>query len=180
MSSARPSLEDACRILLSNENSEIFRTVTEALFKIVSNVLQNPDEAKYRTLRAANNAAFQQKVKAAKGGVRFLRASGFGEEDGGAAFVLPANADLELLNQAKAALKAVVKHRAFVDQKESEAQRSAENAAAATKLAELRALSKQNMSKQTAQAENERQRILNGIQIDREDLVRQKDPNNMN
>ena len=53
-----------------------------------------------------------------------------------------------------------------------------ENEVAAQKLADLKQASVM-ARKNNLQAEAERQRILDGIQIDRDDKVRQADPNNM-
>ena len=63
-----------------------------------------------------------------------------------------------------------------MDMKAKEEARQRENVEAAQKLAELKEISKQNMAKQTAEQAAERERLLKGLQIDREDLERQKDP----
>ena len=155
----------------------VFQQATETLFTILQNVLQNPDEPKYRNVRRSTKA-FQEKLAHAKGAVRFLRAAGFVEQHAGtddAAFVLDEPAPSQL-NEAKTTLKAVVKHRFALDLKAKEEARQQENAAAAGKLAQLKEVSKQNQAKQTELDSVERQRLLEGIQIDREDKVRQADP----
>jgi len=174
---AGPSIEEACSLLLRNEDSLVFQTATEAIFKILQNLLQNPTEEKYRTLRRSN-PAFAEKIGKAKGGVRFLKAVGFVEDGAGdaAVLVLPADVDTDHLRKSKAMLKEIAKQRMDEEAKKREAIRVADNAAAAVKLADLEAISKQNQAKQTEVEEEERARLLKGIEIDREDRERQKDP----
>ena len=199
---APSSLDEALGLLCLND-PVAFQAATETLFKIVQNVLANPGEAKYRTLRR-KGAAFAQKVGGAKGGVRaalgseheacsvlrasrlslrpclraltrscrrrqvrFLRAVGFVDEGEGdeAALTLPAAADVTLLEGGKAALKACVKERMQEQLRHGEQERQRENALAAGKLAELRAVSKQNTAQRDQEAEVERQRVLDGIKI---------------
>ncbi len=170
------ALEEACRILLLND-AAIFQLATETLFSILQNIVQHPSEDKYRRIRRAAKA-FQEKLANAKGAVRLLKAAGFVEEGEGtddAAFVL-ADPQSAPLGEAKSILKAVVKHRFAMDMKAKEEARQRENVEAAQKLAELKEISKQNMAKQTAEQAAERERLLKGLQIDREDLERQKDP----
>ena len=57
------------------------------------------------------------------------------------------------------------------------AARTAENAAAAQRLAELRDLSKQNYAKRDAEAQAERDRIMEIAKIEKWEKERQKDPN---
>jgi len=178
-SAATAALEDACRILLLNEDASVFQLATETLFTIIQNVIQHPAEDKYRRIRRSAKA-FQEKLGPAKGAVRLLKSVGFVEEGEGtddAAFVLSAEvAQSAPLTEAKAVLKAVVKHRFEVDMKAKEAARAQQNAEGARKLAELKEISKQNTAQVTAEQEAERQRLLKGLQIDREDRERQKDP----
>lgn len=172
---ALPTLDEACALLLQNE-TPAFRTSTETLYKIVKNILDQPDEAKFRSLRR-NGKAFTENLAHAKGAVRFLRAVGFAEVGAGddAAYALPASADAALLTNGKAALKAVVK--AYAAQEE--AQRVEENAAAAVRLRDLQELSKQNANNRNNAdgIEREKQRML--AARDREDYARQRDPTNM-
>jgi len=174
---AGPSVEEACNLLVKNEDSLVFQIATEAIFKILQNLLQNPTEEKYRTLRRSN-PAFAEKIGKAKGGVRFLKAVGFVEDGAGdaAVLVLPADVDTDHLRKSKAMLKEIAKQRMDEEAKKREAIRVADNAAAAVKLADLEAISKQNQAKQTEVEEEERARLLKGIEIDREDRERQKDP----
>ena len=126
--SSPPTLDEACAILLQNEDPIVFQQATECLFKALQNVLQHPEEAKYRSLRRSSKG-FAEKLRPAKGAVRFLRACGFIErgENDEAAFVLPDEADTEHLVNAKAALKAVVKQHMAVTQRALEAARQREN-----------------------------------------------------
>jgi len=174
---AGPSVEEACNLLVKNEDSLVFQIATEAIFKILQNLLQNPTEEKYRTLRRSN-PAFAEKIGKAKGGVRFLKAVGFVEDGAGdaAVLVLPADVDTDHLRKSKAMLKEIAKQRMDEEAKKREAIRVADNAAAAVKLADLEAISKQNQAKQTEVEKEERARLLKGIEIDREDRERQKDP----
>ena len=173
-SSAVPTLDEACALLLKNEPAP-FREATETLFTIRKNITAKPDEAVFRRLKRAN-AALSAKVFGAKGGVRFLRAVGFVEEGAGdeAAFVLPAAVGAEQLAAGKAALKAAVKQFSHVQ----EALRTAENEAAAQKLRDLRDLSKQNNSKRDAATAGEKDAIKAEIAAERFEWERQRDPTN--
>ena len=175
MAAAAPTLDQACSLLLQNDPI-VFQTATEALFKVIQNILQQPEEPKFRSLRRTAKG-FSEKIATAKGAVRFLKAAGFVEEGGGddAALALPVAANMEPLVNAKAALKAVVKHRLAVDVKAREEARQQENAAAAEKLRELKDISVKNKADQTAEQALERQRLMDGFKDDRDDLVRQKD-----
>jgi|TARA_B100000524_G_scaffold336110_1_gene225784 predicted ATPase len=107
--------------------------------------------------------------------LRFLKAIGFEQSAADASEIVMARpAGAALLGSAKAQLKESV--RAFAIQEEK--RRAAKDAAEADKLAQLRQLSKQNGAKRTAEAEQERQRLLKGIQIDHEDKARQADMTN--
>ena len=170
------ALEEACRILLLND-SAVFQLATETLYAILKNIVQHPGEDKYRRIRRGAKA-FQEKLSNAKGAVRLLKAAGFVEEGEGtedATFLL-ADPQSAPLVEAKAILKAVVKHRFEMDYKAKEEARQQENAAAAQKLAKLKEVSRQNGADAAADAAVERERLLKGLQIDREDRERQKDP----
>lgn len=160
-----PSIPEAIALLQLNDGLE-FTAATELLFKIVQNIIKQPDEAKFRSLKRSG-AAFSKAVGSAKGGVRFLKAVGFVEEGSGdeAALVLPAKAPTALLEQGKASLKQAVQQRAA----QLDAERSKANADAAEKLAQLKAVSKANNSKRDAEAERERQRLLSGIALDNDE-----------
>ena len=101
----------ACGLLLLNDPIT-FKTATETLFKICQNIVQHPDEPKYRSL-ARSGATFTGKLGNAKGAVRFLKAVGFAEEGGSGdagSLVLPSAPDTaERMAARKAALKAVLK-----------------------------------------------------------------------
>ena len=168
---AQPPVEEAVAILLQNE-AGVFRVATETLFKILQNVISHPEDASYRTLKRSNET-FSNKVASAKGGVRFLRAVGFQASDDDA-LTLAAAADLEALNRGKVALKDAVKEYS----RRAQERRTAADAAAASKLAELRQLSKQNNLKRDGDKEREREALLKGVQIDRADWERQRDNTN--
>jgi len=158
--------------LLKNEEPGVFREGTETLFKVVQNVIANPEDKSKQKLRRTN-ATFTGKIKPAKGAVRFLRAVGFTEEqqDGEDVLIL-LNPDMKLLEEGKAALKASVKEYA----KMQEEIRRRENEEAAEKLRQLKTVSKQNTAQrdEAQAAELERQREL--FARDREDYYRQRDP----
>ena len=150
----RPTVAEACSILLRNEHAP-FQHATETLFKVVQNLIQNPNDPAFRSLKRSSNA-FATKLGPAKGAVRFLRAIGFveaeaaGSSDGAADGVFTmAEPDEVLLAEGKAALKAAVKEYRRME----EEARSVENAAAAEKLRDLREVSKQNYAKRDAAAQ---------------------------
>jgi len=162
-----PTLSEACGVLLLNDPTT-FKDASETLFKILQNIAKHPDEPKYRSL-ARSSAAFTSKLANAKGAVRFLKAVGFEEEGGsgeGGSLVLKA-ASAEVISQGKAALKATLAQHTDQMLREGDAKRSAENAAAAQQLADLRDLSKRNSSQRTAEQEAERNRLKAGIKMDK-------------
>lgn len=166
--SSRPSLSEAASLLAKNEDPLVFAAATETLFAIVKNVLAHPDEEKYRKL-SRNSKAFSSKVACAKGGVRFLKACGFVEEgaDAEAALVLPVP-NAELLAEAKAMLKSLVKqHTDHLAKQRAEERRIADEAAA-VKLRELKEVSKKNTAQRDAAAEAERLRLLDGLKLDKQ------------
>lgn len=172
---ARPTIEEAIGILMKNPHA-VFQNATETLFQVVKNLISHPDEPMYRALKRSSNA-FSSKLAPAVGAVRFLRAIGFveqGSSDAAADGVFTIEKpDATLLAAGKAALKEAVKEYRRLE----EAARTAENAAAAQRLAELRELSKQNQAKQNAEAQAERERIMEIARIDKWEKERQKDPN---
>lgn len=170
----RPSVEEAISILVKNPHA-VFQNATETLFQIVKNLTSHPDEPMYRALKRSSNA-FSSKLAPAVGAVRFLRAVGFveqGSSDAADGVFTIEKPDTTLLAAGKAALKEAVKEHRRLE----EAARTVENAAAAQKLAELRELSKQNSAKQTAQAQAEREHIMEIARIEKWEKERQKDPN---
>ena len=138
---APPTIADAVGILLKNEAPAVFRLATETLFKVVQNILADPENDAMRRLKRSTNT-FSTKIAPAKGAVRFLRAVGFEEEGAGeeASLVLRAP-DLKLLEEGKLALKASVKEYSRLQ----EEARRIENEAAAEKLRMLREVSKSNL-----------------------------------
>lgn len=73
----------------------------------VSNVVDNPDEEKFKTINMENKA-FRTKVKPFIGGKHLLVAVGFKENEGGTALVLKEDADPKLLADTKEKLKAAL------------------------------------------------------------------------
>jgi hypothetical protein len=58
-----------------------FETAVETLRKYVSNIVEKPDEPKYRKIRL-QNATFDRNVRQPRGGIRFLESIGFHEVNG--------------------------------------------------------------------------------------------------
>ena len=168
---SRPRVEEATALLARN-GPAAFRLSTELLYKI----LKNAEDPKKRSIRRSSNS-FATNLKGAMGAVRFLRAVGFVEEGEGeeASLVLPASVSAAALEEAKAALKACVKAYAAA----AEEARRVENEAAAEKLRDLREVSRVNKSRQLDASASERERLLRGLKADREELARQRDPNNI-
>ena len=75
----------------------------------------------------------------------------------------------EVIANGKAALKAVLKYHTEQQVRAADERRRVENEAAAQKLADLKAVSKKNTAKRDAAEEAERQRLREGLQIDKED-----------
>ena len=80
------------------------------------------------------------------------------------------NAD-EVIQEVKACVKAYAAA--------AEEARRVENEAAAEKLRDLREVSRVNKSRQLDASASERERLLRGLKADREELARQRDPNNI-
>ena len=165
MSSSKPSLTEAAALLAKNEDPQVFAAATETLFSIVKNAATG--EEKYRKLQRSGKT-FSSKVACAKGGVRFLKACGFVEE--GADALVLAEPSAELLAEAKAMLKSLVKQHADHMAAVRAEERRVADEAAALKLQELKAVSKKNTAQRDAAAEAERQRLLAGIKHDKEML----------
>jgi len=75
----------------------------ETLCKVISNILAQPAEAKYRKLRL-ENAAMQKRVFSVPGGLDFLLALGF--ESTAGELTLPPGASLDKLQEARVAIEA--------------------------------------------------------------------------
>lgn len=166
-----PTITEAIALLHLNDGLE-FIAATELLFKILQNILKEPEEPKYRTLKRSGTS-FQKAVGSAKGGVRFLKACGFVEAGEGneAILTLPSGASTALLEEGKLALKAAVKQNSA--QRDEERRR--ENEASAEKLALLKRVSKKNNEKRDTEAERERQRLKEGLMIDKQENSRWKE-----
>lgn len=165
-----PTLEEACALLLRNEDPLVFQAAIETLFKICQKIVQHPDDAKFRSI-SRSGASFTQKLSSAKGAVRFLKALGFEEEGGSDAtssLVLPAAAaSAERLAAGKAALKAVLKQHTEMWTRKADEERRKENEASVQKLADLRAVSKRNSAKRDAEDEQLRRQLVAGISADK-------------
>ncbi|VDM26811.1 unnamed protein product [Toxocara canis] len=72
------SIVASALMLFSLNGSEKRKVATETLQKYIQNIIENPDQPKFRRIRLANKA-FQERVLAAKGGREFLEACGFEE-----------------------------------------------------------------------------------------------------
>ena len=84
----------------------------ETLRKILGNVVAEPSEPKYRTLKAENKAV-KDKVLACRGGRQMLEAAGFERQNVGELarpelYVLPAEADLRHLQDTCTAIDALL------------------------------------------------------------------------
>jgi hypothetical protein len=68
------AVEDALALILSSNQPDNGTLVT--CYKMLSNLANNPDEAKYSSIRI-QNAAFQSKVGSVPGGIDLFLAAGF-------------------------------------------------------------------------------------------------------
>jgi len=163
--------ETAVRKLLKNAPIP-FKIVTETLFKVLTNVINNPQEPKYLELKRTS-ATFSEKISNCAGGVAFLRAAGFVMD--GDVMRLQKPIDAEKLQRSRVILKDAVRRYGALMQEEQQR----ENSEAAMKLRDLQEASRKRRSKVDADAAREREDILRGVQIDRDDWSRQRDPNNL-
>lgn len=76
---------------IHSNDDRIKRSAVKLLNKIFSNILKHPKEVKYRSLKIAK---VQPKLVRAKGGLQFLKFSGFIRDEGGLLYVLPPHSDL--------------------------------------------------------------------------------------
>ena len=67
-----------CFELLVDNPYEVFMDVSQLLQKFASNILNNPDNPKYRSIRVANKV-FQSRLLPVNGAVECLFAMGFEE-----------------------------------------------------------------------------------------------------
>lgn len=68
----------ASSLMIFSLNGEKSQVTSETLQKYLQNLIEHPEDPKYRRIRMSNKA-FQERVGAAKGGVEFLLACGFEE-----------------------------------------------------------------------------------------------------
>lgn len=69
----------ACLIILNCNVKEKAEMCIETLTKYLENIINNPDEEKYRKIRMSNRI-FCDKVKCVEGGLEFLHGAGFIEQ----------------------------------------------------------------------------------------------------
>lgn len=74
-----PALGYALIIQTLNKSPEKIKVCVETLCKYLDNIIQNPDEEKFRKIRLGNKA-FQDRVKPITGAVEFLQAVGYKHE----------------------------------------------------------------------------------------------------
>lgn len=70
----------ACLIILNCNTKEKSTACIETLSKYLENIIQHPDEEKYRKIRKSNRI-FAEKVQPCEGGIDFLLGVGFIEQD---------------------------------------------------------------------------------------------------
>jgi hypothetical protein len=75
-------------------NPGVARTAMSTLRAYTNNILSNPTEVKFRSIKQ-DNKAFQERVSKVTGGLNFLRAVGFSEENG---FWVNQSSDLSTLS----------------------------------------------------------------------------------
>ena len=76
-------------------NPGVARTALTTLRVYTNNILSNPEEAKFRSIKQ-DNKAFQERVSKVTGGLNYLRAVGFVDENGFYVFKSPDLAILQL------------------------------------------------------------------------------------
>jgi len=166
-----PEITSAVEKLLKNQQIP-FKIACETLFKVLGNIINSPDEEKYRELRC-DSTTFTSKIACAAGGKAFLRAVGFVQAEG--SMQLPAPPDMLALKQGRLALKDVVRRQATAAQELQER----ENAEAAQKLKELQEATRKRRANIDAETAAYRDSLVKGLQIDRNEFERQRDPTNL-
>ena len=100
--------------LLAVADKERVRAALTTIQKIAANILANPGDEKYRTLKV-DNKAVKEKVLSCPGGREMLLSTGFvarnvGEIARPELLVLPGEADLAELGQLRSAVETVLTH----------------------------------------------------------------------
>ncbi|KAL8581107.1 hypothetical protein ACOMHN_033555 [Nucella lapillus] len=90
--------ENAAQLLYKENSKEEFLAAAEILLKLANNVLQNPQEAKYRRIRIAN-PLLETKLLPVVGGLECLFDMGFQED--GEYLTLPVDSSLTVLRQVR-------------------------------------------------------------------------------
>ncbi len=111
---AKQQQQRAALSALVGAGGERARGAASTLLKILSNILQDPSEPKYRSLKV-ENAAIKSKVLACPGGREMLLASGFeprhvGELARPEMLVLPPEAEISDVASARQVLETVLQH----------------------------------------------------------------------
>lgn len=70
----------ACLIILNCNTKEKSTACIETLSKYLENIIQHPDEEKYRKIRKSNRI-FSERVQPCEGAIDFLLGAGFSEQD---------------------------------------------------------------------------------------------------
>jgi len=173
---SEPTFDEAIALLRRNSPGDLQHCI-ELLFKILRNAAPKAHNGpphlgttNHRRLRKANKALGA--VTNCKGGVRFLRAAGFVDDETGEFLVLPDTADPARAYSAREQLRALVHSMA----EEAERVRAEEREHAAQRLAELKELQARNAQAKNLQADAERERILREMKAERFEKERQADP----
>ena len=171
-----PPLEEATDLLARNEHLR-FKIATETLWDIAKN-------AKPKQKINTHSNAFKNRLRDAKGALRFLRAIGFKQmpqqpssssDKQLSQYLILENYDQDLIHRGKLALKEIVRKYEM----QRRATEAARNAEAAQKLADLQAISKANRAERDLEQTRERELQLKKFSIEREDFKRQRDPTNL-
>lgn len=84
----------ACLIILNCNTKEKASACVETLTKYLENIIQHPDEEKYRKIRQSNRV-FSEKVQPCEGAIDFILGAGFVEQeiDGEPFYIYPNESD---------------------------------------------------------------------------------------
>ncbi|KAI6695811.1 hypothetical protein NL676_023521 [Syzygium grande] len=108
-------MRECLRSLKQNhkEDDAKVKRAFQTLLTYIGNVAKNPNEEKFRKIRATN-PSFQERVGAMKGGLEFLELCGFEKVEGGEFLFLPRDkVDMAVLNSAGSELDSAIKNPFF-------------------------------------------------------------------
>jgi len=94
-------MEDVVDAIVTQNSEPVARTALTTVLTMVSNVLQAPEEAKFRRIKLSN-ATVRSKVATALGAIELLHSIGFGASED--VLVMPMDADLDRVVQARQAI----------------------------------------------------------------------------